>query len=181
MISLSDLKAYLKVNVDTYDDILTALESRAVAIVEHQLRWYFGEPREVKEVLDGTGRPRMFLNQTPVDGVISLLESRSGVGDDWGVVSTDDYEVEGRGLHALSAYVFYKGRRNFRATYQEGFATAPEDIQQVVLDLVAAIWNRRSHEGFSSESIGDYSYTVEDLNNLPRWITVMNNWRRGRI
>lgn len=180
LVELDVLKAWLKVRVDTSDDLLMALEERASEIVQRELRWYFGEPRETVEILDGTGTPKLFLKQMPSDGAV-VMESRGGTNDAWTVMSADDYELEGRGLYARSAYIWARGMRNFRATYKEGFATPPKDIQQVVMDLVSAIWNRQGHEGFASESIGDYSYTVEDLDNLPRWTRVVNTWKRGRV
>lgn len=180
IVDLDSLKAWLKVTGTASDDLLTALEERAATIVQQELRWYFGTPRERVEVLNGTGTGKMFLDQPPSDGAV-VVETRSGTSDGWTELDASNYELEGRGLYARVAYVWARGARNFRATYNEGFTAPPEDIKQLMMDLVAAIWNRRTHEGFSSESIGDYSYTVEDLDNLPRWTRVVNTWKRGRI
>jgi len=180
MIALTDLKAWLGITVDTYDDMLTALEGRAVDFVERQLQWYFGQPRETTEYLDGTGTPRMFLRQPPDDGVV-VLAYRSGVGAAWTVAEEEDYEITGRGLYSAFASVWYKGLRNYRAVYLEGFSDPPGDIEQVVYSLVGAIWNRRDKEGYTSEKIGDYSYTLADLEEVAGWASIKDSWRRGKL
>ena len=180
MIPLDDLKVWLGVKVDTYDDLLTALEARTVAYVERQLQWYFGEPRETTEYMNGTGTPRMFLRQPPDDGVV-VLSYRSGVSTDWAVVDTEDYEITRRGLYSVYASVWYRGLRNYRAVYLEGFSSPPGDIEQVVYSLVGALWNRRDKDGYTSEKIGDYSYTLADLEKVASWVDVKASWKRGRI
>ena len=95
MIALTDLKAWLDITVDTYDDMLTALEERAVDFVERQLQWYFGPPRETTEYMDGTGTPRMFLRQPPDDGAV-VLAYRSGVGADGLLTTTARLAMSGQ-------------------------------------------------------------------------------------
>jgi len=180
MISLTDLKEWLRVKSNTYDVPLTALEARAVAIVERELQWYFGAPRETTEYLNGSGTPKMFLRQHPDDGVVALSE-RSGVGGTWVALDADDYEVQGRGIYSAYNGVWYRGLRNYRAVYLEGFSAPPEDIQQVVFALVAGLWNRRGKDGFTSESIGDYSYTLGDITAVGIWPAVKESWKRGKI
>jgi hypothetical protein len=178
MIEISALKVWLGVTVSTHDDVLTALEARAVATIERELDWYFGEPRDAVEVLDGTGGAVLYLRQPPVDGTVTLA-SRSGPTGSWTTMDSTDFELDGRALYASG--IWTRGVRNYRATYQEGFVAAPQDIEQLVLDLVAALWRGRGREGLASESIGDYAYTVKDLQELPRWVGVLGAWRRGRI
>ncbi len=185
LIPLEDIKAWLKITVSTYDDLLTALEVRVSAFVERKLRWYFGIPRPKVELLNGTNAPKMFLNQPPADGATVLLESRSGVGQDWTTVAATDFELDGRGLYAAVGYRWTKGLRNYRATYNEGFTEVPGDIRQLLLTLIVMVWSRRGREGLGSEKIGDYAYTNEVMNtiigNIPLWAEIMHVWRRGRI
>jgi hypothetical protein len=75
-----------------------------------------------------------------------------------------------------------EGVRNFRFNYTEGFVTMPGDIEQLILDLVAMHWARRDTDPrLKGEVIGDYSYTLGDLEESVFWGSVVMRWRRGRI
>lgn len=178
MLTLSEIKAWLKITVATYDDQLTELEIRTQAIIERELQWYFGPPRTTVEVLNGTGTSRMFLRQPPDDGLV-VVQDRGASGSTWSVVDPGDYELDNRGLYSHG--VWPRGLRNHRVTYLEGFTNAPEDIKQLALDLISAVWLRRGSEGLTSETIGDYSYSVNDLSATPRWSMIVRSWKRGRI
>lgn len=186
LVDIETIKTWLKIPASTtaYDDVLTGLEERVAEWIHRELRWYFGPSRERVEVLNGTGTPKMFLLQPPVDGAVTL-HTRSGPGDDYTVVADSDYELGGRGLYCAAGHCWAKGFRNFRATYNEGFEEVPGDIVQLVLDVIAVIWNQRGKEGFGSERIGDYNYSMlvvnDAIGNVPRWEKIKHNWRRGRI
>lgn len=180
MIDLADLKTWLGVSGTTHDAALTALEERAVAIVERSLDWYFGPPRPAVEILDGTNTWRMFLRQPPVGGEV-VLSTRSSVRDPWREIEAVDWEIDGRGLYCAPGHLWARGRRNFRAEYEEGFSEPPGDVVQLVYDLVAGIWKRRGSEGLLSERIGDYNYTLADVQRSDRWVSVRMAWKRGRV
>lgn len=178
MLPLDDVKQWLKITGDTHDAQIQTLIDRAVAIIERETLWYFRESRPAINVLDGSGTDVMFLRQPALAAVV--VETRGGPTDTWVVVPTTDYEVNGREL--LVGALWKKGRKNFRATYDEGFDDPPGDVCQLILDLVAMKWQGREENlAFKSERIGDYAYTRADLNQLDQWRIVENNWRRLRI
>jgi hypothetical protein len=185
MIPLATAKAWLKIEDDEHDSDLQALLDRVSEFVEHDLDWYFREPRAKVEVLDGTGEHALYLRQPPVDAV--AVEVRGTAAGDWDTIEASAYELDGRGLYARSPPWWTPGKRNYRATYDEGFDEVPGDIQQVVLDLVAAAWRARSGDmaGIKSERIGDYAYTLADIGELAgasrMWSSVRARWKRGRI
>lgn len=179
MIELADLKGWLGVTTTAHDEQLTSLEQRAVAAVEQALDWYFGPPRDVVQVLDGTGTGHMFLRQPPVGDVV--LETRHSVSAGWSTVAGDHWEQDGRGIHCVPGFRWQKGRRNFRARYQEGFEVPPGDIYQLVLELITATWKTRHAAGVQSERIGDYSYALKDVRGAEGWSEVRRTWARGRI
>lgn len=183
MIELEDVKAWLKITVDTYDQVLTDLEERAVETIQRDLDWYFGPPRDAVEVLNGTGSDAMYLRQPPVGGEVTL-ETRYSVTGDWTAVPAENWELDGRGLFCSPGFRWQRGRRNFRASYQEGFEAAPGDIQQVVLELIGATWRTRGKEGLQSERIGDYAYVNAQMGavrSTSAYAEARSNWRRGRM
>lgn len=51
--------------------------------------------------------------------------------------------------------------------YTGGYATVPDDVEQACLRAAAFLYrNRKRDEGVSSESLGDYSYTLRDTGTL---------------
>lgn len=63
-----------------------------------------------------------------------------------------------------------KGFQDVVVKYTAGFATVPEDVQQITIDLTNVYWRGRKRDGgLKSEKIGDYSYTQADTDagNLP--------------
>lgn len=178
MLTLDEVKDWLEITDSADDDRLEALMNRAIEAVQRELDWYFGEPRATSETLDGTGRASLYLRQPPADGEVAVYE-RTGPTYSWEVLETTEYENDGRGLHHRSQWT--RGHRNYRADYLEGFDSPPGDVQQLTLDLIDAKWNADGHTGIRSESLGRYSYTLADLQELPQWATVRNNWKRGRI
>lgn len=185
MLPLDDVKPWLNITVDTFDAELQALIDRASEHIENECGWYFRLPRPVVEVLDGTGTDALFLRQhLPDDAAPLVLECRAGTTDPWVVVPAADYELDGRGIYA--AGVWARGRRNFRATYEEGFTEPPGDIAQLFLEVMAHAWQTRGREGLSSERIGDYSYVIfpgsgGPVEGLKRWDFVTDHWKRKRL
>lgn len=165
---------------DHWDVELAALLARTVDAVQNELDWYFGDPRAAVEVLDGPGHQALWLRQYIVNAALTV-EERSGVGGTWATVDSDDYEFEvgGRGIFGAAAWA--RGKRNYRVSYTEGFATWPGDVEQLVLDLIASAWGRETDPTMKSEHIGDYSYTRADLEETAGWSKVWNRWKRGRV
>ncbi len=177
---LGDVKQWLSITVDKDDAQLTTLIERAVAMVERETLWYFREARPAIDVLDGSGDDILFIRQPSADDPPSVVvEVRTGI-NAWDTVPAADYELDDRRL--FRSGVWTRGRRNYRATYNEGFLEIPGDVCQLILELVAMKWGGKSENtGFKSEKIGDYSYVRADLNMLDQWRIVENNWRRLRI
>lgn len=92
----------------------------------------------------------------------------SVVDHDSGIIAIDSGAWGGwngsQPLHRLSGQVLIE--------YRAGFETIPEDVAQVVVELVAGAFNRKGDKSSTStqaqklrsESIGDYSYTADDGN-----------------
>ena len=177
MLDLASVKAWLKKTDEARDDVLQALIDRALESVQTALDWYFGPSRSAQEILDGNGRDRIWLRQPPIDGAARLFY-RACIGEAWTEIDSDLFELDGRTL--VVAGTFESARRNYRVTYNEGFTTVPEDIEQLVLDMVKRKWTESGVGPVQSETLGRYSYTLADVTGSKGWTDVMAHWRRGR-
>lgn len=92
-----------------------------------------------------------------------------GFGDPWGGSWDGDNDTGGQ-----------SGWNQYRVKYQAGFATVPEDLQEICCELVKATFERLNTDtALQSESAKDYSYTVKEAwKTLPDWaIQALNMYK----
>lgn len=196
MIALSDLKAWLGNPTEAgVDDILTALEARAVDIVLAETERYFSTEATHTEILRGEGVRRLWLNENP--SALTSVEERHRPGDSWTAIGENDsdgWELRQASAPSGTAAVHRKNGHvwafgyEYRIIYDFGYASGsePGEIRQAVLDLVALKFGERKRAGLRSETLGDYSYTTladsmghRDLRAIPGLSRTLRRWRRG--
>lgn len=91
---------------------------------------------------DGNGNDTFFLANFPLSvSAAFILEYRDTVLNGWTTIDSSLYEVE-YGTGGKAPMLFYPsgfigGTRNYRMTYQSGYATCPDEIKQINTELVA--------------------------------------------
>lgn len=110
-------------------------------------------------------------------GILRVYDGSWRSGGDWGGAfgaTWDDLGDHGGGQLGWDQY---------RVTYQAGFTTVPEPIQQVCCELVKGTFERLGTDStLKSENARDYSYTVRDAwATLPDWalqvLTLYKDWK----
>lgn len=161
MISIAELKAELGLMDTTEHDVrLADLEASAVAFVEQQSGVYFGPVASRIEHHDGTGGVALFLDRSPISGTV-VVQRRTDAIATAEAVATGEYAVRGRKLVMPGGW----GYSEYEITFNEGYAPGaePEDIRGAVRELVKLAFKRN---GMKSETIGGYSYTLGDAEEL---------------
>lgn len=166
MIELEVLKEHLGIEEadESQDDFVTRLEAAAVAYVQNQTGWFFGEEDEAVVYLRGTGTSRLWLKQPPTD-VSEVLKLTHAGDTGTEVVAEDDDGFVVRGAQLIrKANLEWDKDYEYRVTFDRGYEAnaEPADIRQLVIDLVAAKYGQRGKEGMKSETYGGYSYTFAD-------------------
>lgn len=194
MIKLAELRRMLggdDVVPVTENATLVALEKAAVEFIQTQTRRYFGPVKDFKEVIAGTGVGHIWLRAVPVDqpdfdynSAIVSVDERQFVNDT--PIAVEDFEV--RSLDGEVQLIRHAGGvwtdgRDYTVTYRMGYepGTEPADIRQLVKDLVAYRWESMGREGLKSETLGGYSYTAfdhEDLTGVPGGSATIKAYRR---
>lgn len=192
MIDLPDLLEWLG-SPTGVDSLLVALEARAVDIVERETERHFGTSETFTEILQGTGRTTLWLNEAP--SAVTSVEYRTYVGEDWTTITAsadDGYELQdptsdsgGARLLRKGGFLWTRGY-DFRVIYDFGYAAGsePPEIRQAVIDLVTAKYRQRERQGLKSETIGEYSYTTDsmgtgDIASVPGLKRALSRWRRS--
>lgn len=184
VISLAETKEWLDVTNTDDDTLITALIERVSEFIENQTGRFFGTATAHTEHLPGTGTNELWLNE-PADTITSV-EERSFPGDTWTTITEGDddgFELLGRRLLRKGGARWIQGRQ-YRVIYQFGYATAPEDIRQLALDLVKLKYGEAQLEysNLQSFQIGDTRWsrgTMSDrsLMSVPFVAETIGHWR----
>jgi hypothetical protein len=152
------------------DTVITSLIKSVSREVQIALERPLAE-QDFVDYLDGHGDERLMLNFGPLVTFTSLnyvTYGSDGAGartETLTLIATGNF-VEGgkrdegsigRGWIELLAGEFLPGTRNYKAAYKGGFATIPEDIQGVAIDLVVASYQSRESSILADSSIGESS------------------------
>lgn len=169
-------------------DLVALLIGRATATLGREVGFYLGPPMQVVDFVPG-GRLRFWLHND-VQGAL-VLERSNGPNDPFTAIPASGFVLEGRRVTVAPRY----GACDYRATYTAGYDPAaipppPQELAQLVRQMVLASLESAgaidSTSPLKSETIGDYSYTRQDLLAAvvamgDDWTTFVRRWRRGLL
>lgn len=174
LINISLLKEYLKEEGSKNDTLLTAVVTRASAIIEAYCCRTFGQATYT-EFYDGSGTETLVLRNFPITlppdiGAVTptVLEAGTGlvVGEDPNASPAPDiliYKETGRLVG--NNRVWQPLRRWYKVTYSAGFVSMPQGIVQACIDLCELILRERERSGIQSKTTGQQ--TVQYIRRLP--------------
>lgn len=166
MISNAQLRSIvgLEADDDSQDEILSSLERAAVAFIQNATGLHFGEVEETTIYLQGSGLRRLWLPQA-ASGTVTVLElpDAGDAGTAVTEASDDGFVVRGSQLVRKNGLTWNRDYE-YAVTFPRGYeaGSEPDDIRQLVMDLVSAKYAQRGKEGMKSETLGRYSYTFGD-------------------
>jgi hypothetical protein len=180
VIDIVRMKLYLGIEDTERDDLITLLGDYALEFLERETHRRFGAVEDTVEFRDGSGTSRLWLREPPLgpDSEHTIVVAgRRGAGD-WEEVDPAAYEVRGRALIRRDGRQWMR-RDEYRIEYARGYEALPLDIEREVFDLVR--WKltdlAERQSGVISEKIGDYSYTLGDVNAVGAgnpWVARLN-------
>ncbi|MEE9200657.1 MAG: head-tail connector protein [Candidatus Brocadiales bacterium] len=128
--TVANVKEYLGVSGTSDDALLSRLVDWSTDLIHSYCRRVFTEA-SYDEYYDGDGTEGLLVNQFPVS-TVTLLEV-DGVQKD-----TSSYLLYGQlGLIKVKSGKFPRGKKNLRVQYSAGYATLPNDLEQVAIELVS--------------------------------------------
>lgn len=186
IVSLEELKRVLGIALDdtSEDDNLTRLIQAKTAWVEGATRRRFDTPIHHEQYAEGSGERELYLewhvddspeadnpSETldPTTSVRVYRRPRSEPYREWEpLVEGEDWERRGQTLVFLRAWTTWPGEDEYKITYLGGYAVAPSDIKELILELAVGqyqsdVMMSSGTAGITSENLGDYSYS-RDLN-----------------
>lgn len=186
IVTLLDTKAFLNVTDNSYNDLITKMVNSAGAYIQK----YCGQPIEPStdtEILDGSGS-NYILSQYSIVRNLTGVSYRTAVNEDWEVKSISNYSAEKKGstIYVVSKDNFEYGFRNYKFNWDLGFDEVPEDIQQVVFELVAKQFQDFDKNNLVAldsrvQNLNGQQYQIKYLNLDSKHRTILNNYRRVTI
>jgi hypothetical protein len=151
--TVEELDTYLGETVDVARAVLLLdlATARIVSYVGHPI----APPTTETITLDGTGTDLILLPGHPVTDIDSITVN--------GVALTyvaDAYEYvwsESGAVRLTGANSWGRVAQSIEVTYTHGYATVPDDVKAVCLQMATRGWHNPA--GLRSESLGGYSYS----------------------
>lgn len=161
--TLADVKLYSGITGTADDALLSTLITAASLALETVCNRVFSLSAYV-DVLDGNGRDRINLSESPIASITSLTIDGQAVlaSTGWNVTG---YTVDNDGSHTLYLVgkAFSRGRRNVSVSYQAGYAATPADLKQATVELVALKYRQKEVVGIESKTLAGESVHFEKI------------------
>jgi len=169
-----------------------ALIAAATEWMQSQTGRYFGEPKEVDEVVSGDNDATLWLREEPyVDeslaGPLEVFEA-AGIGADMVALDEEGFVTRGRKL-VRTGYRRWWSSREYRLVYWVGYPldAGPADVREAVAQLAMWMWGEMATGvagGVREEKLGDYAYKIGGtgaqriFEDVPMLASVVAAWRR---
>ena len=157
--SRSDVKSYLGLTGETYDDVIDLLIPAASEAIEKFCRRRFASA-DYTEYHDGVGRDRLVLKHRPASTVSGIWDDLDREFPNDTKLGADDFVLDSdRSLVILRTGTFTDGVRNVKVTYTAGYSETPDDVAHACI-MLAAAWFHRGREaadGLDGRSVAEMS------------------------
>lgn len=177
LVELSITKKYLNNCTPDDDDLIIMMIMAATDFIEGQLvgvdemdggycNRRFKSTLYTSALYSGNGFRDLLIRQYPVTDIDTIViddttEFPSGAST---LAELDFYIDRDTVGNIINTNVWPCGDpQNVALTYTAGFTTVPYDLQLAAIALVSLRWNSKGTEAYKSEKIGNYSYTLKDL------------------
>lgn len=162
------------------DSNLTRLNLAVDAYVKKFCGRTFERAADRVEFVRGYYSDMTFLREDPVEAITEVrIDATAKFGADTIVTDLSAFWTEANRLYYRGGF-FPEGPRVGKITLTSGYATAaiPEDLKDIVIQLIAEKLNQGTSERLKSEAIGSYSYTRFEGAITPAIRQVLNSYRR---
>lgn len=157
--TLTNIKQWLNLTLETSDALLTRLVAAASAFIQGpEGIGYQVDAQNYALVLDGHGGDVLALGgKPPLTAVVSL--TIDGVAIPPAALITDSGYRFSPSSVWVQGYVFTRGRGNIELACTRGWAATPADLEQAALELMSVRFKERDHIGQESASMQGQNIT----------------------
>lgn len=169
LVPLSQVKDWLKISQNNTDSdktiqfLITAFSQYVLNKTGHDS---FTKIIQYTEYYDGNGNQRMFLNNSPITELISVLIGSYSAAFSTGTNSSGLFVEQSQksiafrssgGIlypaYSIYPYRFIPGVGNIQVIYKAGYSAVPYDLSEAVMETVAQNYMRRDWIDLASKSL----------------------------
>lgn len=166
--SIDAVKEFIGQTTDADDTRITACLTRASAYIESATGRTFASTIYTNEIYDGTGRDTLLLRNYPVITLSQVLENGAALTIGTSYTSGTDIVLEAEiGRLNRLFWVFLAYPKYYSVTYTAGYATVPEDIQEIAIELTLLMLKEKDRAGIIQHNTG--AMTSIYTRKLPDW------------
>lgn len=156
--TLAEAKTMLGITGTDYDEILTRLINRGTDIIQNYCKRTFDDATYT-EKWDGDNTGTYNVKHYPINSITGIYYLVSDYDSDtWDTLDDDFYTYDSASGIVYCETPFHKGMyRNWKITYNGGYATIPQDIKEACVDIVTYLYNKKNSKGIKVERVGDRS------------------------
>lgn len=185
IVSLAELKAYLKLTTATFDTILGVIK----ASVEQFIKNYCHDPflhSTFTEYYDGNGKSSLIVDRFPITAIteINIDSARTFAAatklDASDIISCDRNNQ--RGIIEIDG-TFSVGVKNVKVVYTAGYATLPADLKMAVMQLCSREFMIQDKQmpGVVSQNVGDKTISL-NTEEIPRNVwAILQTYKRPMV
>lgn len=154
----TDVKPWLGIASDTYDDILTIIRDSVEQAVLDYTEAVF-ESTSTTDILDASGNDVIVVRNTPIISVSAIYFWVNPDGTEGSLVDTDHYKAESNSIVLQSIFTPQFGRALVRVDYDYGYDGLPSPVKHAILLSIEAEFRRKGDKtiGRSGRSKKDES------------------------
>jgi len=191
LVDMTKLAAYLQLAKGSTEDdpVLEAMNEAISSFIQRHCDRTFANTSytEYYDILEH-GQDELCLNQWPVtnatDAAFKVYSISWADGSETATELTKNEDYWAYAAEGLIKFAASRGqgRKRIKVEYQAGYATIPEDIQQIVLQWCGRRWMERKHIGKASDATpagGSVTYNQPDL--TPEEYAVLDAYRRAEL
>ena len=181
--SLDNVKAFVSITGSTTadDDLLEDLINRLTKVFENYCGVTHFKATDYVEYIDGVGGSIMFLKNIPIISVTEIVYDPDWV---WtsseDIVDSDDYRINQDGLYVVNKSYWDGGLQSYKVTYNAGYATIPDDLEQSCIEEVWRKYKRRKELDVQIKTLEDGSQHFVNPSLMDSTVQVLSKYKRLR-
>lgn len=181
LVTRKQVKDYMRINAA--DNELDNLINDLIGRVSQLFQSYCGRnfvAQDYIEYYDGQGRDVLFLDNYPVNSVASVYDDTDWEWNSEDLIESTEYKIADKRFIVFDT-LLSNARQNVKVTYNAGFSSIPDDLQQACIEEVGRKIKHRTDFDEVNKTLSDGSVVYQDQNFLPQTVKVLNKYRMKAV
>jgi hypothetical protein len=178
--TVADVAAYLNLSAPTLAtdaDLLQRLVTAASVFIQTHLNRDLGKVSRFTECRNGNGNQIMPFADYPVTNIVSVTIDDKDIPQSF-ASRESGWVFDEVALYLRGFYRFTRDIQNVLITYDAGYASVPEDVAQVAVQLCARWYKDRTRIGISSKGMGSENVVFSKVDLTDEFKSLLRQYQK---